>query len=59
MKKLNFTLTVIEEPKGNFTAWINEVRGCVVQERDETSVIREVFKQAWLCLKLDSANLKG
>lgn len=49
-------LEVIEDPKGIFTAQIKGVRGAIVQEESKLKAIKEVFKQAWVCLEVDSKN---
>jgi predicted RNase H-like HicB family nuclease len=57
MKTKNLTLEITEAPEGIFTAQIKEVRGCVVQSDSEAEVLEEIFKQAWICVKVDSKNL--
>lgn len=50
------TLEIIEVPKGIFTARIEEIRGAIVQGISMDEVTEEIFKQAWLCIKLDYKN---
>jgi hypothetical protein len=56
MKTIKLTLEIIESPEGVFTASINNIRGCVIQSDSEILAIEEVFKQAWLCLRVDKNN---
>ena len=56
LRRLKLDLEIIEEPKGVFTAQIHEVRGAIVQEKSELLAIKKVFKQAWICIEVDSAN---
>lgn len=58
MKKYKLTLEITEAPKGIFNAQIKEIRGAVIASDSEDKAIEEVFKQAWLCIKVDHKNFK-
>ena len=56
MKTLKLAIEIAEAPKGIFTAQIKEIRGAIIQAESYKDAIEEIFKQAYLCIRIDSKN---